>query len=336
VLKRVRSRVPVALKRRWWRVRDEARARVVASRADLSGRTPGAGRLATDDGAVTKALAARVPDWSALEAALERSELPEVEFWRAAEGVERQRLALTLGVAIGANTGLVRHAPPASVHHMADGPLGAAGSIYHADLVADALGVGGRVLDFGCSSGRVIRVLAAAFPEAELHGCDPNEAAIAWATANVPGVSFAVSPQAPPLPYPDAHFDAAYAISIWSHFDAQAAETWLDEMARVVRGRLLLTAHGYDALADYARRRARSPLVLARMRQEVDEHGFSFAPHFGAGGDDGVSSPHWGESFMAPEWLLSRLAPHWVLVDFAAGRNEGNQDVYVLERRADS
>jgi SAM-dependent methyltransferase len=280
---------------------------------------------------VTTALAARVPDWGALEAALEGSGVPEVELWRAAEGVERRRLALTLGVAIGADTGLERHAPPSSVHHMADGPLGAAGSIYHADLVADALGGAGRVLDFGCSSGRVARVLAAAFPEAEVHGCDPNAAAIAWAAANVPGVTFAVSPQAPPLPYPDGHFDAAYA---WSHFDAQAAETWLGEMARIVRGRLLLTAHGYDALADYARRRARSPLVLARMRQEVDERGFSFAPNFGDGGDDGVSSPHWGESFMAPEWLLSRLAPHWALVDFAAGRNEGNQDVYVLERRS--
>ena len=38
-----------------------------------------------------------------------------------------------------------------------------------------------RGLDFGCSSGRVVRALQAAYPQAEWHGVDPNEPAIAWA-----------------------------------------------------------------------------------------------------------------------------------------------------------
>ena len=45
-----------------------------------------------------------------------------------------------------------------------------------------------RGLDFGCSSGRVVRALAAAWPEAEWHGCDPNADAIAWAREHLPGI----------------------------------------------------------------------------------------------------------------------------------------------------
>ena len=95
-------------------------------------------------------------------------------------------------------------------------------------------------LDFGCSSGRVVRVLAAAFPELDWHGCDPIPDAIEWARANLPGIAFERSPEYPPLPYADGQFDFAFAISIWSHFAEGAALDWLREMHRVLRpgGRL--------------------------------------------------------------------------------------------------
>ncbi len=71
---------------------------------------------------------------------------------------------------------------------MARGPLAAAGGLYEADMVFNAvraagadLAQAGEVLDFGCSSGRVLRVLAAAFPTVRWRGCDPNERAIEWA-----------------------------------------------------------------------------------------------------------------------------------------------------------
>ena len=65
-------------------------------------------------------------------------------------------------------TGLRPDMPPDHVHAMARGPLAAGGSIYYADMLAEALRRVGssmddvrRGLDFGCSSGRVVRVLAA-------------------------------------------------------------------------------------------------------------------------------------------------------------------------------
>ena len=112
-----------------------------------------------------------------------------------------------------------------------------------------------RGLDFGCSSGRVVRVLAAAYPDVSWSGCDPIESSIVWARENLPGIEFEVSPVEPPLPYEDASFDFVFAISIWSHFSAGAALRWWDEMHRMLRpgGHLVLTTHGYQTIAHYRR-----------------------------------------------------------------------------------
>ena len=176
------------------------------------------------------------------------------------------------------HTGLSADMPGPEVATMARGALAAGGSYYYADLVADALGATGFELergqvglDFGCSSGRIVRVLAAAHPELEWHGCDPNPGAVGWARAHLPGIRFEHSPEAPRLPYGDETFDFVYAISIWSHFAEAAALDWLDEMRRVLRprGRLLLTTHGEHSLAHTHRVGQRSPEQLAAIRQRA-------------------------------------------------------------------
>ena len=116
-----------------------------------------------------------------------------------------------LGGATLERTGLSAAMPGPGVHSMAQGPLAAGGSTYYADLVVDSLRQSGHEvsagqagLDFGCSSGRVVRVLAARLPASvEWHGCDPIPDAIEWARANLPGIAFERSPERPPLPYED-------------------------------------------------------------------------------------------------------------------------------------
>ena len=85
-------------------------------------------------------------------------------------------LALVFGVwhgvpAVLEKTGLRPDEPPEDVHAMARGPLAAGGAVYYADMLADATAPRrrrprrvARGLDFGCSSGRVVRALAAAWP----------------------------------------------------------------------------------------------------------------------------------------------------------------------------
>jgi SAM-dependent methyltransferase len=270
----------------------------------------------------------------------------EAAAWEIADETNRKRLTLVYAAHYEVQpaldrSGLHSRMPPPEVHSMARVPEAAGGSPEYADLVVDALAAtgfqlaAGRAgLDFGCSSGRVVRVLATAFPELSWHGCDPIPDAIQWARENLPGIRFERSPEYPPLPYEDGAFDFVFAISIWSHFSETAALDWLEEMRRVIRpgGRLLLTAHGYHTIAHTLSTGVRDQRQLEEISDALYERGFWYAPEFGEAGDHGVANPDWGTAFLTPEWLAGRLTPEWRLSLFAPGRVEENQDLYVLER----
>jgi len=255
-------------------------------------------------------------------------------------------LALHCGMWLGLEsvaerTGLVRRQPPEDVHAMARGPLAAAGGLYEADLVADALrsagcqiADAGQALDFGCSSGRVVRVFAAAFPQVRWFGCDPNQRAIAWAREHLPGIEFLVSGDQPPLELPAASLGLVFAISIWSHFEPRLGLEWFEEMRRLLRpgGHLVITTHGLASVAHYAGNGLRSAEQCAEIADALYRHGWWYAPEFGDRGDWGVVNPAWGTAFLSPEWLLANLCPRWRVLEFVPGRNAGNQDLYVLER----
>ncbi len=282
-------------------------------------------------------------DLAAVAAALTPDERA---MWNAWPPERRQLLTLAYGVhhrvaGVLERTGLRAAMPPDGVHAMARDALAAGGGYWYADLVAEALaGAGADLwavrdgLDFGASSGRVVRVLAAAHPEARWTGCDPNASAISWARANLPGIDFFVSPEDPPLACPDRAFDLVFAISVWSHYDRRAAVRWLAEMARLLRpgGHLLITTHGPQSVAYHAERATRSPSQLLEIVRALHREGFWFAPEFGAAGDWGVVHPEWGTAFLTSEWLLSQIGSRWHVAHFMPGCVEGNQDVYVLRR----
>lgn len=258
----------------------------------------------------------------------------------------RQWLVLTYGVwlklpSVIERTGLPPDQPPDDVHAMARGPLAAAGGLESADMIVDAItsvGAGledaADVLDFGCSSGRVVRVLAAAFPQIRWRGCDPNEPAIAWAGQHLKPIEFFVSPQAPPLPIAQGGVGLVYAISVWSHFAPELALRWFDEMHRVIRpgGLLIITTHGFQSVSYYAQKALRSSAQSSEILESLYRSGFWYDATFGQAGDFGVVNPDWGTAFLSPEWLLTKLCPRWRVLEFAPGRNQRNQDLYVLQR----
>ena len=258
----------------------------------------------------------------------------------------RRHMILSFGIwldvpCVPGKSGLTGAQPPEEIHVMARGPIAAAGGLYEADLVFDALAsVGvdlsdvGSALDFGCSSGRVVRVLQAAYPETRWHGCDPNGPAIAWASENLPAIELFVNGNAPPLPLADGSLDMAYAISIWSHFAPGLGLGWFEEMHRLIRpgGHLVCTTHGLTSVGLYAQLSLRSPQQSDEIIGALYREGSWYAPEFGEEGDWGVVNPDWGTAFLSPEWMLTHLCPRWRVLEYAPGRNQENQDVYVLQR----
>lgn len=304
-------------------------------------------RLAVERQAATERLLSRLDDADVAEIERRIAEHPQMDAgYRAAPAPTRRHLLLHLGThllvpAVYEKTGLRLGNPPEDVHAMARGPLAEAGGLYEADLVADALASAGvdmaqvrSGLDFGCSSGRVVRVLDAAFPETRWSGCDPNPEAIAWAGSHLHGIEFARSGNHPPLMLETGSLDLVYAISIWSHFAPELGLRWFDEMHRLLRpgGHLVMTTHGVMSVDYYATGGARSTSQSQEIQHALYDEGWWYKGEFGDEGDWGVVNPDWGTAFLTPEWVLSRLTPRWRVLEFALGRNADNQDVYVLER----
>jgi SAM-dependent methyltransferase len=94
---------------------------------------------------------------------------------------------------------------------------------------------GNRILDFGCSTGRMIRWLADLAEETEIWGVDINARHIVWCQENLtPPFNFATVTMEPHLPFKDEYFDLIYCGSVFTHID-DLAYSWLLELKRITR-----------------------------------------------------------------------------------------------------
>lgn len=100
--------------------------------------------------------------------------------------------------------------------------------------LGNTLRSGIRFLDFGSSSGRLLRHVVCAHPGIDAFGSDIGAASVDWARHNLsPRVNIALNGHLPHLPFPDGFFDWVYAGSVFSHI-SDFEEAWLLELARVV------------------------------------------------------------------------------------------------------
>jgi SAM-dependent methyltransferase len=257
-----------------------------------------------------------------------------------------KRMVLTYGASffsdeVGEEVGITPANPPADVHSMVRQEF-FAGDFYYCDMIVEALAASGlepltngNYLDFGTSTGRVVRTMRAAFPQSNWHGCDPQETAIEWAEAHLDrDIRFFVSPLAPPLPaIGDAFFDGIFAISIWSHFSEQAALAWFSEAWRCLKpgGWLMFTTHGPNTLRHYAQHGFKLPDDLRRLCSELFSRGYAFEDVFGSAGDWGVPNTGWRMCYMLPSWVaLNLVGKGWALHQFVVGRAALDQDLYLL------
>ena len=103
---------------------------------------------------------------------------------------------------------------------------------------------GDQVLDVGCSSGYLVRLLAAsAGPSGAVTGLDPSAAAIAYARRRGPAnAAFRTGVAQDLSAFPDASFDVVTSTLAVHHLPARKREAAFREMYRVTRpgGRLLV------------------------------------------------------------------------------------------------
>lgn len=114
---------------------------------------------------------------------------------------------------------------------------------------------GFRLLDFGCSSGRVLRHFDTERSKRgwKLAGIDIQARPIQWIREFFPA-HFEVTTGSlmPHLPYEDNYFDTVYGISVFTHIK-YLWDAWILELRRVTKpgGLIIQTFHGEDAWRFY-------------------------------------------------------------------------------------
>jgi SAM-dependent methyltransferase len=178
----------------------------------------------------------------------------------------------------------------------------------------------GRVLDFGCGVGRVLRYWHA-YPDVELHGTDINPQSINWCRENLTFATFKTNALQPALDYPDGYFGLVYALSVFTHLPEDIQGPWLRELLRIIRpgGLLYFTTHG-----DSYRRLLEPDLQSKFDREELI-----------VGGTDDPGSNYCG-AFHPPNYVKQRmLEPHGLeLVEFLPEGAAGNptQDSWLVRK----
>jgi ubiquinone/menaquinone biosynthesis C-methylase UbiE len=141
---------------------------------------------------------------------------------------------------------------------------GRRGRVYRRVVELSGAAPGDRVLDVGCSSGYLARLLAAAAgPSGSVTGLDPSAAAIAHARRRAPaGAAFVTGAAQDLSAFPDGSFDVVTSTLALHHVPARRRQDAFREMYRVTRpgGRLLV------ADFDPSRRVLRLHGGAARMR----------------------------------------------------------------------
>ncbi len=115
-----------------------------------------------------------------------------------------------------------------------------------------------RILDFGCSSGRVLRHFEAERQSAgwRIHGVDTQAVLVEWLRSFWPPEYevCATNEVLPILPFEDNYFDIVYGISVFTHVK-YLWDAWLCELRRCLKpgGLCLQTVHCEEAWGLYAR-----------------------------------------------------------------------------------
>jgi SAM-dependent methyltransferase len=186
-----------------------------------------------------------------------------------------------------------------------------------------------RILDLPCGHGRVLRMLAAVFPDAALTAADLDRGGVDFCARRF-GATPVYAPADPrELALPAASFDLIWCGSLITHLDEAATLALLEALAAALApgGRLLVTTHGDWVAERLAAGEATYELDEAGVERVLDGYratGFGYA--------DYPSSPGYGVTVTSAAWL--REHSPLPVVHFAERGWDAHQDVHALARPA--
>lgn len=159
-----------------------------------------------------------------------------------------------------------------------------------------------RILDLPCGHGRVLRVLRAGFPAAEIHACDLNRDGVDFCARQFGATPFYSQPDLARVQLPGP-YDLIWVGSLMTHVRADRWPGFLGFFRRHLApaGVCLFTVHGASAARKI--RGGESGYGLADpggFLAAFDRDGFAY--------EDYATDPGYGLSISTPAWVAARLA----------------------------
>lgn len=180
-----------------------------------------------------------------------------------------------------------------------------------------------RLLDWGCGCGRLTAHWLRKNEIADVHGCDINADAIDWCRTNLTRGKFEVVDFSPPTCYPDAHFDAIAAYSVFTHLTAPAQDQWLAEMKRILRPGGIFAASVHGASAAYFRFGPQANSMLA-----TGIHDGTVA----TGMETVLAADAYRDTYQTEAYTRSTFGRHFDILEYAERGVGNNQDLIVLRK----
>lgn len=189
-----------------------------------------------------------------------------------------------------------------------------------------------KILDLPSGYGRVLRWLAACFPEAHITACDTNVKAVDFASQEFNAAGIYSQYDLTEIMLPSNDYDLIWCGSLFTHLDAarwiQLLNLFYDNLAR--NGILVFTTHG--RLAEPLMRQ-QNPIfgleetVMKSIMSSYDHEGFGYANY-----DD--QYPVYGISISSPSWVSLQIERFPDLrISYVLEGGWGYQDVYGVTKQ---
>jgi ubiquinone/menaquinone biosynthesis C-methylase UbiE len=199
-----------------------------------------------------------------------------------------------------------------------------------------------RLLDFGCGWGRFLRFFWKDVAPDNLYGCDVNSAILeVCRQTSVPGQLAKLSPGGR-LPYPDGHFGAIMAYSVFTHLPEHEHLVWMNEFKRVLRpgGVVALTLEPrrfFDFIesipvsagsAWHQGMRSFAPKI-PELRSGFDSGQLAY---LATGGGNELDASHYGEAVVPLSYIENNWGPEFRICDYIDDPDRFWQAVLIVQK----
>jgi SAM-dependent methyltransferase len=180
-----------------------------------------------------------------------------------------------------------------------------------------------HLLDWGCGCGRVTSLFLKYSTICEIYGCDIDEEAVNWCTANLQQGHFSVINPYPPTHYGDRMFDVIIGHSVFTHLMRDVQISWLKEVKRILipEGFFLASVHG-----DFASLFSGPSIV-----KEVLENGISDS-HMDSILDGIAPTGYYRAVLQSKAYTLREFGKHFKIIDYIERGMDNFQDFVVMQK----